>query len=170
MVEQALDWLAVQSNENVLDLFCGLGNFSLALAQVANKVVGVEGVQAMVDKASLNAKQNGLNNATFYQADLSDPSLSAAVLAKNYNKHHWLGETYNKVLLDPARAGGEQAVKLIVQLEIPTVLYVSCDPETLARDSHILVAQGYEIIKISSLDMFVHTKHIETMVLFEKRQ
>jgi 23S rRNA (uracil1939-C5)-methyltransferase len=182
MVDQALDWLDVKksvhlnanqtqvelaSPDNILDLFCGLGNFSLALAKYAHSVVGVEGVQAMVDKATLNAQHNALKNVTFHQADLNDPSLCALVMEEKGNTEHWIKKSYNKVLLDPARAGAEQAVKFISQLRIPTILYVSCDPQTLAKDSQVLLEQGYNIVKISTLDMFVHTKHVETMVLFK---
>ena len=157
MISQALAWLNISATDNVLDLFCGLGNFSLALAKHAKHVVGVEGVQVMVDKATHNSLVNGLDNCQFYQADLNN---------------HWLLESwakeqvFDKVLLDPARAGAEQAVSQIAKLKIPRVLYVSCDPATLARDSAILVSQGYKLEKISLMDMFSQTKHVETMVLF----
>ncbi|MBU2869606.1 23S rRNA (uracil(1939)-C(5))-methyltransferase RlmD [Colwellia sp. E2M01] len=157
MINQALNWLSVDETDKVLDLFCGLGNFSLALAKNAKLVVGVEGVQVMVDKATHNAQVNGLTHCQFHQADLNGDWLATA----------WATEqAFDKVLLDPARAGAEQAVKQIAKLKIPTVLYVSCDPATLARDSAILVAQGYKIKKISLMDMFSQTKHVETMVLF----
>jgi len=157
MISQALTWLNISATDNVLDLFCGLGNFSLALAKHAKRVVGVEGLQVMVDKATQNSLINGLDNCQFYQADLNS---------------HWLleswvkGQVFDKVLLDPARAGAEQAVGQIAELKIANVLYVSCDPATLARDSAILVSQGYKLEKISLMDMFSQTKHVETMVLF----
>lgn len=159
MISQALAWLHVLPSDNVLDLFCGLGNFSLALAKHARRVIGVEGVQVMVDKAIHNAQVNGFDNCQFYQADLNS---------------HWLLESwakaqvFDKVLLDPARAGAEEAVSQIAKLQIPSVLYVSCDPATLARDSAILVSQGYKLEKISLMDMFTQTKHVETMVLFTR--
>jgi 23S rRNA (uracil1939-C5)-methyltransferase len=159
MINQALAWLNVSSSDNVLDLFCGLGNFSLALAKYAKYVVGVEGVQGMVDKAIRNAQVNDFDNCKFYQADLNS---------------HWLlkswakGDAFDKVLLDPARAGAEEAVRQIAELKIPSVLYVSCDPATLARDSAVLVSQGYKLEKISLMDMFSQTKHVETMVLFTR--
>lgn len=158
MIEQAISWLEIKPSDNVLDLFCGLGNFSLALATLANQVIGVEGVQAMVDKAKLNAKKNAITNCTFYQADLN----------ADWLKLMWAKQAFTKVLLDPARSGAEQAVQQIAKLKIPTVLYVSCDPATLARDSEILVLQGYQLEKISLIDMFSQTKHIETMVLFTR--
>ncbi len=161
MVEQALDWLQVSSQDKLLDLFCGLGNFSLALAQRAEMVIGVEGVQVMVDKASLNARKNRMNNCTFYQADLNSDWSSCDWFKKLPENSY-----FDKVLLDPARAGAEQATRQVAKLKVPMILYVSCDPRTLARDSKILIEQGYKISKISLIDMFSQTKHAETMVLF----
>ena len=157
MINQALAWLNLLPSDNVLDLFCGLGNFSLALAKQAKLIVGVEGVQVMVEKASHNARVNELDNCQFYQADLNS----------NWLLDSWAkAQVFDKVLLDPARAGAEQAVSQIAKLHIPSVLYVSCDPATLARDSAILITQGYKLEKISLMDMFAQTKHVETMVLF----
>ncbi len=160
MVEQALSWLNLQAQDNVLDLFCGLGNFSLAMARQVSSVVGIEGIQSMVDKAALNAKDNQLNNCQFYQADLNSD------WSNSDTKNAWTKQRYHKVLLDPARAGAEQAVEHIIQRKIPIVLYVSCDPTTLARDAKLFLASGYQIDKIAIIDMFAQTKHIETMVLF----
>ncbi|MDX2369884.1 MAG: 23S rRNA (uracil(1939)-C(5))-methyltransferase RlmD [Colwellia sp.] len=158
MIEQALVWLMPEPNDQVLDLFCGLGNFSLPLAKKVAKVVGVEGVQVMVDKADANAKSNKIDNCQFYQADLNSQWLSSS----------WAKNNFTKVLLDPARAGAEQAVEQVSQLKIATILYVSCDPTTLARDSKILLDKGYKIVKIGLVDMFSQTKHVETMVLFQR--
>ena len=158
MVEQALDWLSPQKNDTILDLFCGLGNFSLPLAQQAKQVIGVEGVQSMVDKASANAKCNHIDNCHFYQADLNSEWLS----------NTWAQHEFSKVLLDPARAGAEFAVKQVAELNITTILYVSCDPTTLARDCQILISKGYKIERIGLIDMFSQTKHVETMVLFSR--
>ena len=162
MVEQALSWLMPKAEDNILDLFCGLGNFSLPLAQQANSVVGVEGVQSMVDKARANAELNNLNNCSFFQADLNSEWLS------HEESNKWVQRKFTKVLLDPARAGAENAIAQVIKLNIPTILYVSCEPTTLARDSQILLLQGYKIEKIGLIDMFSQTKHVETMVLFHK--
>lgn len=162
MVEQAQDRLNLQTSDHVLDLFCGLGNFSLAIAKQVTTVVGIEGLQAMVDKAAINAKNNQLLNCQFHQADLNsnwDESVSAEA---------WTKQCFTKVLLDPARAGAEQAVVQIIRRAIPVVLYVSCDPTTLARDAKLLLSSGYKLEKIAIIDMFAQTKHVETMVLFTK--
>ncbi len=158
MIEQALTWLELEPNDQILDLFCGLGNFSLPLAKKVANVVGVEGVQVMVDRALANAKVNGIDNCRFFQTDLNS----------SWSANTWAKENYTKVLLDPARAGAEQAVEQICELNIATILYVSCDPTTLARDSQILLANGYKITKIGLIDMFAQTKHVETMVLFQR--
>ena len=156
MVNQALDWLELAPNDTVLDLFCGLGNFSLPIARQVSQVVGVEGVSAMVDKAKANAERNQLNNCQFYQANLHEPWLKKA----------WAQQNYNKVLLDPARAGALPTVEQVAKLKPERIVYVSCDPATLARDSHALINLGYQMKKIGLVEMFSQTKHVETMVLF----
>lgn len=162
MVNQAMQWLALDKNDNILDLFCGLGNFSLPIAKQVNSVIGVEGVQDMVDRASMNAQANQLSNCQFYQADLNADT----------NDWPWLDahidNKINKVVLDPARAGAYNAIKNIVELNVKTVLYISCDPATMARDAKILVDNGYTLDKISLMDMFSHTRHVETMALFTR--
>jgi len=160
MVAQALQWLALAPSDRVLDLFCGLGNFSLPLARLVDQVVAVEGVQKMVDRASHNAKQAGLENVQFYQADLSD--LDAL-------KADWAKLTYNKVLLDPARAGAEACLSFVASKKPSHIVYVSCDPVTLARDSALLLSQGYLLDKLGAIDMFPQTAHIESMALFIKK-
>ncbi|MFB0980506.1 MAG: 23S rRNA (uracil(1939)-C(5))-methyltransferase RlmD [Alteromonadaceae bacterium] len=158
MIRQALQWLKLNEQDIVLDLFCGLGNFSLPIAKKVEQVVGIEGVDLMVTNAHENALKNGLSNCEFYQADLNS----------HWQNEGWVNKKYTKLLLDPARAGAYQALQQLVHLNIKTVLYVSCDPTTLAKDSELLVSKGYSIEKISLMDMFSQTKHIETMVLFVK--
>ncbi len=158
MVEQALDWLALNSTDHVLDLFCGLGNFSLPMAKQVAQVTGVEGIQSMVDKATKNAQANAIDHCHFYQADLNDAWLDKA----------WAKQNYHCVLLDPARAGAFVATQQLITLNIAKVLYVSCDPATLARDSKLYLEAGYIMEKIALMDMFSQTKHIETMVLFSR--
>ncbi|WP_371372985.1 23S rRNA (uracil(1939)-C(5))-methyltransferase RlmD [Thalassotalea aquiviva] len=158
MVSQAIAWLELSSDDSVLDLFCGLGNFSLPIARRVARVVGVEGVDAMVARASANAKANGLNNTEFFQADLNADTPSWP----------WFDDTFSKVLLDPARAGALNAVKNIADSKIKTILYVSCDPATMSRDAKQLLESGFSLDKIALMDMFVHTRHVETMALFRR--
>lgn len=156
MVKQALAWLNLEKDDVVLDLFCGLGNFSLPIAQCVQSVVGIEGVQDMVLRAGDNAKANGLSNCQFYQADLNS----------EWESQPWALSTYTKALLDPARAGAYEALTQLIKFNIKKLLYVSCDPASLARDTKLLVEHGYKIEKIAIMDMFSQTKHVETMVMF----
>ena len=157
MVAQALNWLALSADDVVLDLFCGLGNFTLPIAKIAAKVVGIEGVQKMVDRATANARVNDLNNVSFYQADLS---------AADVSKQAWAAQSFSKVLLDPARAGAFDCMLFIAKLKPSHIVYVSCDPLTLARDSQLLLENGYKLDKLGLLDMFPQTGHMESMALF----
>ncbi|WP_299694559.1 23S rRNA (uracil(1939)-C(5))-methyltransferase RlmD [uncultured Vibrio sp.] len=158
MVAQAIEWLEPQVDERVLDLFCGLGNFSLPIAQQSSFVVGVEGVDEMVQQATSNAALNQLGNTEFYQANLEE----------ELSSQPWAKEKFDKVLLDPARAGASGIVDQISALGAKRVVYVSCNPATLARDSESLEKQGYQLAKLGMLDMFPHTSHLESMALFIK--
>ena len=158
MVAQALDWLQLKPQDTVLDLFAGFGNFSLPLAQQAASVVGVEGAKNLVEQARVNAEINGIKNAFFEVADLSQP-LSAM---------QWAGKHYTVVVLDPPRTGAQQICEQIRCLAPGRILYVSCNPSTLARDSGILADQGYQLVKAGIMDMFPQTAHVESMALFER--
>ncbi|CAM3194252.1 23S rRNA (uracil(1939)-C(5))-methyltransferase [Pseudomonas floridensis] len=157
MIEQALDWLAPAADERVLDLFCGLGNFALPLAGKARDVVAVEGVATMVERAAANAVSNDLHNVRFFQADLSQPLTNA----------DWAAEGFSAVLLDPPRDGAFEVVRQIRKSGARRLLYVSCNPATLARDTVELVNQGYRLKRAGILDMFPQTAHVEAMALFE---
>ncbi|OWJ93091.1 23S rRNA (uracil(1939)-C(5))-methyltransferase [Pseudomonas sp. A46] len=157
MVAQALDWMNPQPGDRVLDLFCGLGNFALPLARQVREVVAVEGVEAMVQRARGNARANGLENLQVFQADLSNPLADAA----------WARQGFDAVLLDPPRDGAFEAVRQMAATGARRVVYVSCNPATLARDSAELVKQGYQLKKAGILDMFPQTAHVEAMALFE---
>jgi 23S rRNA (uracil1939-C5)-methyltransferase len=158
LVQEALRLLDVQPSDSILDLFCGLGNFSLPLARHAHSVVGVEGDISMVKKARLNAERNGINNINFYAADLS----------QDVSAMPWWKQKYDKLLLDPARAGAWEIVQAISQLKVKSILYVSCNPATFARDAGELVKHGYRLEKLGVLDMFPHTQHVESIALFTK--
>lgn len=159
MVVQALEWLAPQPGERVLDLFSGLGNFALPLALRAREVVAVEGGAAMVERGRENALGNGLGNLHFYQADLSEALAEAS----------WTAGGFAAVLLDPPRDGALEAVREMGALGAERVLYVSCNPATLARDAAELAGQGYRLRRAGILDMFPQTAHVEAMALFEAR-
>ncbi|MDT7009266.1 23S rRNA (uracil(1939)-C(5))-methyltransferase RlmD [Enterobacter cancerogenus] len=157
MIATALAWLDVQQSDRVLDLFCGMGNFTLPLAQKAASVAGVEGVEALVAKGQENARENGLQNVTFFHQNLED----------DVTQQPWARQGFDKILLDPARAGAPGVMQHIIKLAPKRVVYVSCNPATLARDSEALVSGGYQIQRLAMLDMFPHTGHLESIVLFE---
>lgn len=157
MIAKALEWLDVQPTDRVLDLFCGMGNFTLPLACKAASVVGVEGVEALVAKGQENARQNGLHNVTFFHQNLEE----------DVTQQPWAKQGFDKILLDPARAGAPGVMQHIIKLAPKRVVYVSCNPATLARDSEALLRAGYQIQRLAMLDMFPHTGHLESMVLFE---
>jgi len=158
MVAQALQWLALSEQDKVLDLFCGAGNFSLPMAKVAAKVVGVEVQPQMVINGELNASINGLDNLTFIGADLTQTV-----------RHDELKKGFTKALLDPPRAGAFEFLPSLLKLKINTILYVSCDAATLARDAEFLVAHGYQVKRVSMMEMFPQTAHVETMMLLQKK-
>lgn len=159
MVRTALEWLDIQPQDRVLDLFCGMGNFTLPLAKRAAQVVGVEGVPALVAKGQENAALNGLHNVTFFHENLEE----------DVTRQAWAKHGFDKILLDPARAGAAGVMLHIIKLAPRRVVYVSCNPATLARDSDVLLQAGYTIQRLAMLDMFPHTGHLESMVLFEHK-
>jgi 23S rRNA (uracil1939-C5)-methyltransferase len=143
----------------VLDLFCGLGNFTLALARAAGEVVGVEGDAALVERAARNADRNGIGNVAFHVADLS-VAPDAGV--------RWLQGSWSHVLLDPPRAGAEALVPMLARAAPRRVVYVSCHPGTLARDAGLLVSQhGWRLRAAGVVDMFPHTTHVESIAVLE---
>ncbi|MCU6663967.1 23S rRNA (uracil(1939)-C(5))-methyltransferase RlmD [Silvania hatchlandensis] len=156
MVATALDWLDIQPEDRVLDLFCGMGNFTLPLAKRAQSVVGVEGVAALVEKGRDNAVHNALHNVTFFHENLEE----------DVTLQPWAKHGFDKILLDPARAGAPGVMQHIIKLAPKRVVYVSCNPATLSRDSESLLAAGYQIQRLAMLDMFPHTGHLESMALF----
>lgn len=156
MIEQALMLLAVQAHEQILDLFCGLGNFSLPLAQQAQSVVGVEENAMMVERARYNAQLNKLTNLCFYASDLNNEVNDA-----------WSKQKYHKILVDPPRSGALKIMHSIARFQAKEILYISCNPATFARDAAILVHQhSYQLRKVGVIDMFAHTAHVESMGLF----
>lgn len=160
MIQQAINLLEITSEDRILDLFCGLGNFSLPLARRCNEVVGVEGDAALVRHAQSNARLNNLSNAIFEQADLTKTAL------KDYA---WAKQGFNKILLDPPRSGAFEVLPQLAELGAERIVYVSCNPATLARDAGELVHKlGYTLISAGIMDMFPHTSHVESIAVFVK--
>ena len=142
----------------MLDLFCGLGNFTIPAAKRAGKVVGVEVSQAMVERGYENARRNGLENLEFHAWDLSQDVSGQA----------WARQAYDRILIDPPRTGALEMVKLMPRLGASRIVYVSCNPATLARDAGELMALGYRLKAAGVMDMFPHTTHVESIAVFEK--
>lgn len=157
MIAQAIQLLDLKSHERVLDLFCGIGNFTLPLAKHCAEVIGVEAVESMVERGRENAARAGLGNVSFMASDLT--KLSAYQLQQRCGK-------IDAVLLDPPRDGAKEIVAHIGQLAAKRIVYVSCNPATLARDAKILADSGYQLKAAGVLDMFPHTHHVESMALF----
>lgn len=162
MVARAIDWLDIKQTDKVLDLFCGVGNFSLAIAQSAQLVVGVEGVKTMAEQATQNANLANIANADFFHCNLSQP----------LSEQQWfdskLRKKVDKMLLDPARDGAVEICRQLSQLQPSKIVYVSCDPASLERDTKVIIEQGYRLDKICAMDMFPQTTHVESMALFVK--
>ena len=159
MINRVLDTMALTENDTVLDLFCGLGNFTLPMAKFAGSVVGIEGDQPLVNHSKENALHNNIHNVEFYAADLS----------KDISDQPWANRHYNKIMLDPSRAGASDVLKYFKQWQPEQIVYVSCNPSTLARDAGILVNElGYKLVKAGVMDMFPQTGHVESMALFVK--
>lgn len=158
LVDLALELLDPQPRERVLELFSGLGNFSLPLAQRASEVVAVEGEAGLVERARRNAEHNGLvQKIGLHAADLSAPS-----------KAEWARESYDKLLLDPPRAGAAEILPQAVASRPRRIVYISCHPATLARDAGSLVRDaGYRLTQAGVIDMFPHTHHVEAIAVFE---
>ncbi len=157
MVALALELLALENSDRVLDLFCGLGNFSLALARQHVSVVALEADGTLIQRARKNAKRNGLDNVDFRVTDLYQSDSLSNVL----------DPTITKLLLDPPRTGALEVVEQVGLGQFTRIVYVSCNPATLARDAEILVhKQGYKLVSAGVMDMFPHTRHVESIALF----
>ncbi|MFV1982890.1 MAG: 23S rRNA (uracil(1939)-C(5))-methyltransferase RlmD [Thiohalomonadales bacterium] len=160
MIKRTIELLDLKKSDTVLDLFCGLGNFSLPISLFSKNVVGIEGDLNLVKQATQNAALNEINNTEFFVANLMD----------DFTKLPWFrNKKYTKILIDPPRTGAELIVKDIANLEAKIIVYVSCNPSTLARDAGILVNEcGYKLETAGVMDMFPHTAHVESIALFTK--
>lgn len=161
MVPLAIDLLQVESSHKVLELFSGLGNFTLPLAKQAAKVITVEGDAGLVSRADKNAKKQGFDNVETHVANLFE----------DQSKEAWSKGKYDRVLLDPARSGAQEILETVVKTGAERIVYVSCHPGTLARDAGILVNEmGYSLEAAGVMDMFPHTAHVESIALFIKKK
>ncbi len=160
MINRVLETLDLNEQDTVLDLFCGLGNFTLPMAKKAGHVVGIEGDLPLVNHARANAKRNGIENIEFHAADLTKPIEAP-----------WAKQSFSKILLDPSRAGALDVLSWFPKWNPQQIVYVSCNPSTLARDAGVLVNDlGYKLVKAGVMDMFPQTAHVESIALFEKRK
>ncbi|MGN6235667.1 23S rRNA (uracil(1939)-C(5))-methyltransferase RlmD [Dyella sp.] len=159
MMARALELLDPQPTDRVLDLFCGLGNFTLPIARRVAEVVGVEGEHGLVERAAENAAHNGLANARFHVANLFEDQRGT----------DWARQPWDKLLLDPPRAGADKVLEYLPHKATKRIVYVSCHPASLARDAGILVNQhGFRLTSAGVMDMFPHTAHVESIALFER--
>ena len=161
MVKMACELLQLKSGERILDLFCGLGNFSLPLSRgvgSTGSVIAVEGSEEMVLRGQENARLNNLNNIQFYSQDLT----------QDFSQKSWANLGFDALLIDPPRSGAEEVMAYLPKFGAKRIVYVSCNPATLARDTGILIKQGYRLKKVGIMDMFTHTAHVESIALFEK--
>ena len=159
MVQMALDMLELNARERALDLFSGLGNFTLAMATHCEAVVGVEGSQEMVARGERNTQRNQINNARFFETNLY----------ADFSNQDWAQDSYDKILIDPPRAGALEIVNDIDRFGAKRIVYISCNPATLARDAGILIQKGYYLRRAGILDMFPHTEHLESIAVFDRK-
>jgi 23S rRNA (uracil1939-C5)-methyltransferase len=159
MIGRAMQLLQPEPEDSVLDLFCGLGNFTMPIARKAREVVGVEGDAGLVERARRNAQRNGISNTRYFTANLYE----------SLTKEPWLKSSFDKALLDPPRSGALEVLEHLPKLGIDRIVYVSCYPGTLARDAGELVHKhGYRLRAAGVMDMFPHTSHVESIALFER--
>ena len=160
MIARALGLLDAKPDDRVLDLFCGLGNFTLPLARTAGQVVGVEGDAGLIRRARENATHNGLGNVEFHAADL----------AQDLSAHAWMRAGFDRLLLDPPRSGADVVLAQLPLKGLQRIVYVSCHPGSLARDAGFLVNErGWKLRAAGVMDMFPHTAHVESIAMFEPR-
>lgn len=159
MVPRAVELLKLDGSQKVLDLFCGLGNFTLPIAKNAAEVVGVEGDNVMVQRAKQTALDNGISNTSYFSFDLTS----------DVKSEPWMKQKYDRILLDPPRSGAKEVIEQFGKLGASRIVYVSCHPGTLARDAEELVnKQGYRLVGAGVMDMFPHTAHVESIAVFER--
>lgn len=159
IIRRALELLELRAEDTVLDLFCGLGNFSLPMARYCRSITGVDGEQSLIERARQNAERNKIMNVEFHHADLVSNSLQGC----------FPGGVYTRVLLDPPRTGAGEILGRMSFSDTERIVYISCNPATLARDAGILAQdKGFQLRQAGIADMFPHTSHIESVALFTR--
>ena len=157
-----MEYAGLTGDETVWDLYCGIGTISLFLAQKAKQVYGVEIVPAAIDDAKINAKINNITNAEFFVGKAEE------VLPREYERN---GVYADVIVVDPPRKGcDKKLLDTMVQMKPKRIVYVSCDPATLARDVKILGENGYQVSKVSVVDQFSHSGHVESVCLLNSRK
>ncbi|MDX7985332.1 23S rRNA (uracil(1939)-C(5))-methyltransferase RlmD [Bacillus velezensis] len=161
LYDKALEYAELQGEENVIDAYCGIGTISLFLAKQAKKVYGVEIVPEAIEDAKRNAELNGITNAEFAVGE------AETVIPKWYEE----GITADTLVVDPPRKGCDEALlRTIIDMKPKRVVYVSCNPGTLARDLRVLEDGGYQTLEVQPVDMFPHTNHVECVAVLELRE
>ena len=150
--------MTAMQKPKALDLFCGLGNFTLPMAEGCARVTGVEADQAMLSRARASALANAIDNTEYHCADLTQPDPQMA----------WMRQQYDCILLDPPRSGALEMAQLIGQFDARRIVYVSCQPSSLVRDAAIICGQGYSLSRLGVMDMFPQTAHVEAMAVFQR--
>jgi 23S rRNA (uracil1939-C5)-methyltransferase len=158
MVAQALHHLDLKSTDHVLDLFCGLGNFTLPMARRCAQVTGIEGDEPMVGRAKQSAIDNDIRNTEYFATDLTKPEPDAS----------WMRAKFDKILIDPPRSGAMEIAQIINRFKSQKIVYISCQPSSLVRDSKIICSHGYKLEHLGIMDMFPQTAHVESMAVFTK--
>lgn len=162
MIALVLELLRLEPHMHVLELFCGLGNFTLPIAQQVSSVTAVEGDKGLIERARHNARRNKIENVSYHTADLMSDIAGLP---------WWKNQRYDRVFLDPPRSGAEAVVQQIGKLKVDRIVYVSCNPATLARDADILVNNfGYQLLEAGVMDMFPHTAHVESIAVFSREK
>ena len=156
MIDAVIEGCALNAESKVLDMFCGLGNFTLPIAKRAHSVVGVDIVRDMIEKAKANALKNNLDNVSFVNTDLED-KFENQIFAK---------QNYDVVVMDPGRSGAKRATVFCARMKPKRIVLISCNVLAASRDIVELLKVGYKIESWSVFDMFPRTTHIETMFVF----
>lgn len=156
MVKQAIAWLDPQPTDHIVDLFCGIGNFTLPTARRCAQVTGIEADKSAIDQANENATANQIDNVTFYVGNLFE----------DCTIFPWAKRSYDKILLDPPRSGADAIIEQFKYWQPTCIVYVSCNPATFVRDAAKLKTMGFKLERFCTMDMFPHTQHTEVMGRF----